>query len=89
LHFSRFYPQYLLTDLPLTPQKTLERAHEICRAEGLQFVYLGNLAGHPAESTYCPGCGQMVIQRRGFQTRIIGLKDSHCTKCGREIPGLF
>ena len=89
LHFSQFRPQYLLRNLPPTPQKTLERAHEIGRAEGLAYVYLGNIPGHPAESTYCPGCGQVVIERRGYTIYKNNLKGNHCGSCGREIPGRF
>lgn len=89
VHFSRFHPQYLLRNLPLTPQKTLEKAHSISRAEGLEFVYLGNLPGHPAESTYCPKCGEILIERRGYRIHQYNLKGNHCQKCNREIPGLF
>ncbi len=88
-HFSRFHPQYLLTDLPATPQKTLERAWEISRAEGLEYVYLGNLPRHPAESTYCPGCGELLIERQGYRTRVRGLDGNKCRSCQREIPGRF
>lgn len=89
LHFSRFHPQYLLRNLPATPKKTLETAHAISCAEGLEFVYLGNIAGHPAESTYCPACGQVLIERRGYRIYQNNLKGNHCGKCGREIPGVF
>jgi len=89
VHFSRFHPQYLLTNLPATPQRTLERAHQICRAEGLEYVYLGNLPSHPAESTYCPKCGDMVIERRGYRTRVIGLTGNRCKSCQHTIPGKF
>lgn len=89
LHFSRFYPQYLLQNLPPTPQKTLELAHEISKAEGLNFVYLGNLPGHPAESTYCPKCGAVLIERAGFRIKQNNLKGDKCPRCGRIIPGKF
>jgi pyruvate formate lyase activating enzyme len=89
LHFSRFYPQYLLKNLPPTPTKTLEKAHEICKAEGLNYVYLGNLPGHRAESTYCPGCGQVLIERRGYRIYRYELDGNRCKNCNREIPGLF
>jgi len=89
LHFSRFYPQYLLKNLPPTPTKTLEKAYEICRAEGLNYVYLGNLPGHRAESTYCPGCGQVLIERRGYRIYRYDLDGNRCKNCNREIPGLF
>ncbi|MCX6825645.1 MAG: AmmeMemoRadiSam system radical SAM enzyme [candidate division Zixibacteria bacterium] len=89
LHFSRFYPQYLLKNLPPTPQITLETAHSICRGEGLEYVYLGNLPGHPAESTYCPQCGKLLIERRGYLIYQKNLKGNRCYNCNRVIPGLF
>ncbi len=89
LHFSRFYPQYLLKNLPPTPQKTLERAYDLCRAEGLDYVYLGNIPGHPAESTYCPKCGKVVIERQGYHIGAINLTGNQCRFCGRLIPGRF
>ncbi len=89
IHFSRFHPQYLLRNLPPTPQKTLETAYDACRAEGLQFVYLGNVPGHPAESTYCPGCGETLIDRRGYTIRAYNLEANRCKYCSREIPGIF
>ncbi|HOD66419.1 MAG TPA: AmmeMemoRadiSam system radical SAM enzyme [candidate division Zixibacteria bacterium] len=89
LHFSRFTPQYLLEHLPPTPVATLERAHAIAGAEGLRFVYVGNVPGHRAESTWCPGCGALVIERRGYRTSAAGLAGDRCVACGREIPGRF
>jgi pyruvate formate lyase activating enzyme len=89
LHFSRFHPQYLLKNLPPTPQKTLETAYEICRAEGLKYVYLGNLPGHPAESTYCPQCGKILIERRGYKIYQYNLNGNLCRYCNQTIPGLF
>jgi len=89
LHFSQFHPEYLLPNLPITPQKTLERALEIARAEGLQYVYLGNLPGHPSESTHCPKCNELVVERRGFKIIQNSLKSSCCPKCGWNIPGRF
>ena len=89
LHFSRFHPQYLLANLPITPQTTLERAYRISRDEGIEYVYLGNLPGHEAESTYCPKCSQRLIERRGYRTRVVGLKGNHCQQCNHIVPGLF
>ena len=89
IHFSRFHPQYLLKNLPSTPVQTLETAYNACRAEGLEFVYLGNVPGHAAESTYCPGCGKVLIDRRGYSIRAFNLEANRCKYCDREIPGLF
>jgi len=89
VHYSRFHPQYLLRNLPPTPEKTLQKAYDISRAEGLEYVYLGNLSGHPAESTYCPGCGEVLIERKGYNIYQYKLDGNHCRTCNREIPGLF
>jgi len=89
IHFTRFHPQYLLTNLPPTPVATMERAREIALAEGLEYVYLGNVPGHSAESTYCPQCGALLIERRGYHTRVVGLSDHRCRECQRTIPGVF
>ncbi|MFZ5979202.1 MAG: AmmeMemoRadiSam system radical SAM enzyme [Candidatus Zixiibacteriota bacterium] len=89
LHFSRFYPQYLLKNLPPTSLITLERAYEIARNEGLEYVYIGNVPGHKAESTYCPDCGQILIERRGYRILNYNLNGNLCNKCYREIPGRF
>ncbi|MEW6015717.1 MAG: hypothetical protein AB1690_10375, partial [Candidatus Zixiibacteriota bacterium] len=89
VHFSRFHPLYLLKNLPPTPQSTLERAYEICRAEGLEFVYLGNLPGHKAESTYCPKCGNILIERRGYQILQKNIEGNLCRFCRKILPGIF
>jgi pyruvate formate lyase activating enzyme len=89
LHFSRFYPQYLLRNLPPTPLETLERAKAIADAEGLHYVYLGNVPGHPAENTYCPKCRRVVIGRIGFTVQEVHLRKGKCEYCQQTIPGVW
>jgi hypothetical protein len=89
LHFSQFHPEYLLKNLPLTPLPTLERAKAICDAEGLHYVYIGNIPGHPAESTYCPKCRRVVVERAGFAVRAIHLARGKCQFCQQVIPGVW
>ncbi|MBR5655991.1 MAG: AmmeMemoRadiSam system radical SAM enzyme [Prevotella sp.] len=43
LHFSRFFPQYRMKDIPPTPIRTLESAKRIAHEEGVKNVYLGNV----------------------------------------------
>ncbi|HSN54179.1 MAG TPA: AmmeMemoRadiSam system radical SAM enzyme [Candidatus Sulfomarinibacteraceae bacterium] len=89
VHFTRFHPTYRLTDLPPTPVATLERAWNVARAEGLDFVYLGNVPGHPGESTRCPGCGGVLVKRLGFTVLDNRLVDGACPDCHRTIPGVW
>ncbi len=89
LHFSRFYPQYLLKNLPPTPISTLERAKQIADAEGLHFVYIGNVPGHQAENTYCPGCGEIVIERTGYLIKTNKIRNGRCSGCDELIPGVW
>jgi pyruvate formate lyase activating enzyme len=87
IHFTRFHPYYLLKNLPPTPVKTLDRAREIALAEGLHYVYVGNVPGHPAENTFCPNCKNIVVSRRGFLVRDINLQNGRCLNCKHEIAG--
>jgi pyruvate formate lyase activating enzyme len=89
LHLTRFHPTYRLTNLPPTPVATLERAVAIARAEGLHFVYLGNVPGHEGENTACPGCGTVLIRRVGFVVRENLLANGRCPNCARAIPGVW
>ena len=85
LHFTAYYPAYKF-DAPPTPVSTLERAHKIARSEGVEFVYMGNVPGHPYENTYCPSCGELLIERFGLELVRANLKGNRCPKCGREVP---
>jgi pyruvate formate lyase activating enzyme len=89
LHFTRFHPSYRLQNLPSTPVATLERARNVAMAEGLRFVYLGNVPGHPGESTHCPGCGKVLIRRVGQAVAENRLKNGACPDCRRRIPGIW
>ncbi len=90
LHFSRFHPQYKLERLPATPLKTLEHARNIALAEGLQFVYIGNVPGNIATHTMCPSCGKIVIERSGYKVnKNLVDAESKCSLCRKEIPGVW
>jgi pyruvate formate lyase activating enzyme len=89
LHFSRFYPLHKMQNHYPTPVSTLERARETALKEGLKYVYIGNLPGHPAENTYCHNCGKRLIARRGYMIGEMNLKDGTCAHCGTKIPGIW
>jgi len=89
LHFSRFVPMYLVKNLPPTPLSTLEKVRKIALEEGINYVYIGNVPGHSAESTYCPNCKKIVIERRGYSIGKIALKGGRCKYCNNPIPGIW
>ena len=84
-HLTAYYPAYRFT-APSTPIATLEWAYALGKEAGLQFVYLGNLPGHPLENTYCPQCGSLLIKRYGLSVQNLKLKGHRCPDCGRELP---
>lgn len=87
-HVTQFYPTYHLLDKPRTPVSTLRKAREIGLKAGLKYVYEGNVPGEGGEHTYCPSCGDLLIERSGFTLTKIGMKDSKCAKCGSHIDGI-
>ena len=89
LHFSRFYPLYKMLNHFPTPVSTLEKARELALKAGLKYVYLGNIPGNPAESTYCHGCGKRIIERTAYQIGEVKMKGSNCGYCGTKIPGIW
>lgn len=86
-HISRFRPMFRLTDAPPTPLSSLERAVAIGRAEGLRFVYAGNVPGHDSENTRCPGCGDIFIRRKGYEAE--PPVSDRCAGCGARVPGVW
>lgn len=88
-HISQFYPTYKLTHIAPTPVSALRTARAIGLETGLRYVYEGNVPGEGEENTYCYQCGELLIQRVGFQILANNLKDSKCTSCGAKIDGLF
>jgi pyruvate formate lyase activating enzyme len=88
LHFSRFFPQYKLKNLPQTPPETLVRARQIAMEEGLKFVYTGNTAYPEGETTWCPASKEKAIVRQGYFIIANNLKKGACSD-GEKIPGVW
>ncbi len=90
-HVTAFHQDYKMTDPEATSARTLVRAAEIGVAEGLRFVYAGNLPGRLGnwENTYCPGCRSLLVERVGFRVLKNRLAQGRCPDCGREIPGVW
>jgi len=89
LHFSRFFPQYQMMDRDPTPKTTLRKAKEIAESEGLKHVYIGNVITKAGENTYCPGCGELLIERERYTVLRNNMDDGACPTCSREINGVW
>ena len=89
LHFLRFQPLYKLDRLPPTPVSTLARFREIALAEGIRYVYVGNVPNHEGNHTYCHSCRRRLIARVGYGVREVHLNGDRCDACGAAIPGVW
>jgi pyruvate formate lyase activating enzyme len=90
LHFTQFHPEYQLKNLPVTPVSTLERAKALADGEGLHYVYIGNVPGHPAQNTFCPRCRTIVVKRSGLTATTSLIRgDGLCPNCRLPIPGIW
>jgi len=87
-HVSAYRPAYRFA-APPTPLRTLERAWQIGRDAGLEFVYIGNVPGHRLDNTYCPRCGALLIERLGFDVLMNALRSGQCPRCGYAVAGMW
>ena len=90
LHFSAFHPAWEMTDKQRTPLATLQKARNIALSKGLNYVYTGNVRDPEGSGTWCPNCGQLLIERNWYQVKIRNLNpNGGCTRCGTKIEGYF
>ncbi len=90
-HVTAFHEDYKLYGVGNTSLRTLLRAGEIGKEEGLSFVYIGNVPGYAPqwENTYCPSCQSLLVERSGFHVRMNRIQDGVCPGCGHRIPGIW
>jgi pyruvate formate lyase activating enzyme len=90
LHFTAFHPDFRMTDRPPTPPATLQRARQIARRNGLRHVYVGNVHDPEGDSTYCHGCGGLLVGRDWYELTGWNLDpEGRCRGCGTACPGVF
>ena len=90
LHLARLLPAHRLKDINPTSTNLMEQAYKAAKDTGLHFVYLDNVPNHPANNTYCPNCGELLIQRTPTMTELrrISLTGS-CNKCQKQLNIVF
>jgi pyruvate formate lyase activating enzyme len=90
LHFTAFHPDFRLLDRPPTPPETLRRARRIALANGLRYAYVGNVHDAEGDSTFCHGCGALLIGRDWYELTHWGLDAAgRCRACDTLCPGVF
>jgi len=88
-HVTAFHPDYEMRDRPRTSQKALARAYEIGVQAGLRYVYVGNVMDADRESTYCPACGHMLVQRHWYSVNELWRERGVCSQCNHAIAGVW
>jgi len=89
-HFTAFHPDHRMLDVPPTPRERPAHARAIALANGVRYAYTGNVLDREGGSTWCPGCGALLIERQGYRLGTYGLTgDGRCRACGATVPGVF
>jgi pyruvate formate lyase activating enzyme len=89
LHFTAFHPDWKMRDRSHTPPTTLTRAREIGLANGLRYVYTGNVHDRGGQSTYCHACDALLVERDWYELGAWNLADDRCASCGEPCAGVF
>ncbi len=90
MHFTAFHPDWKMRDVGPTPAATLSRARRIAMGNGVHFAYTGNVHDAEGGSTWCPSCGELLIERDWYRLGRWAV-DGHgcCSRCGHAVPGRF
>lgn len=86
LHFTRFYPQYKMQQIPPTEIKVLEKAYRMAKEAGMKYVYIGNAPTAEGSNTYCPECGETILKRDGLSVLSDEIKKTRkCPECRADL----
>jgi pyruvate formate lyase activating enzyme len=90
MHFTAFHPDWKMQDKPPTPSETLGRARRIALNNGVHYAYTGNVHDPQGDSTWCHGCGKLLIERDWYQLGAWNLTaNGECRFCGTRCAGVF
>ena len=90
MHFSAFHPDWKMRDKQRTPLATLQRARRIAMQNGLRYVYTGNVVDPVGASSWCHGCGELLIERDRYTLGNWRLdSQGQCNHCGTAVSGVF
>ena len=90
LHITAFHPDYKMTDKSSTSLEGLKRARSIAAAQGLHYVFTGNVHDPNGSTTACHNCGNVLIRRDGFEVSDWHLNSqAQCEYCRTPCAGVF
>lgn len=89
VHFTAFHPDFKMTDKNRTPDATLIRARQIAISMGIKYCYVGNVYNREGQTTYCPECRTLLIQRDWHSVVSNKIPNGTCPKCNSHIAGVF
>ncbi len=90
MHFTAFHPDFKMNDRTPTPPDTLSRARRIATRNGVRHAYTGNVVDPAGGSTYCHGCGELLIGRDWYRLSTWKLDETgRCLRCGEQCAGRF
>jgi pyruvate formate lyase activating enzyme len=87
-HVSRYHPDYKLR-APATPVEKLREAYDIGLQAGLKYVYSGNIPHEDSENTHCPNCGELLVERYGYNIARNKITGGKCPACTEKIDGVW
>jgi len=90
MHFTAFHPDWKMRTHASTPLATLQKARRIALDNGVRYAYTGNAYDPEGTSTWCYGCGELLIERKRYRLGQWGLDARGCCgNCGLSLPGCF
>ena len=72
-----------------TPPETLLAAYDMAKSQGIKYVYVGNVHDPSHDSTYCPFCATLLIERNWHELGTYHLRETAVQECQGEIAGRF
>lgn len=82
LHISRYFPSYNYNKPPTSMDRLID-FYQYAN-QRLDYVYLGNVPDKQYTNTYCPQCGNVLIERDIYATSLKGMDGSECSQCGHK-----
>ncbi len=87
-HISAFYPAYKMANYPPASAETVKKLRKLALRKGIKYVYTGNIPDKEGSSTFCSGCGNIVIERFYYSV-MDKTEKGFCPFCGEKIYGKF